>query len=114
MLETKLVGVDADESPYGEDQDPEHVEAEHLRAAFDEQLGSRVLCHSTADHVPSSSGSSSASARARTNCPRRVQGELASSTRKTRDPRSDVDVLDPQALRDDPNDQEQCELQRRV
>ena len=30
VLETEFVGVDADESPYGEDQDPEHVEAEHL------------------------------------------------------------------------------------
>ena len=74
VLETKPVGVDADESPYGEDEDPEHVEAEHLRAAFDEQLGSHIPCHSTADYVPSSSGSSSASARARTDCQRRVEG----------------------------------------
>ena len=40
VLETKLVGVDADESPYGEDQDPEHVEAEHLPDAIGEQWGS--------------------------------------------------------------------------
>ena len=32
MLEPELVGVDADEAPHGEDDDPEHVEAEHLAA----------------------------------------------------------------------------------
>lgn len=33
MLEAELVGVDADEAPDGEDEYPEHVEAEHLRSA---------------------------------------------------------------------------------
>ena len=47
VLETKLVGVDADESPYGEDQNPEHVEAEHLPDAISEQLGSHIPCHQT-------------------------------------------------------------------
>lgn len=30
VLEAELVGVDPDEAPYREDEDPEHVEAEHL------------------------------------------------------------------------------------
>ena len=30
VLEPKLVGVDADETPHSQDQNPEHVEAEHL------------------------------------------------------------------------------------